>query len=83
MTATPFDPPIDVIRSPRRRKTVQARLVGERVELRVPAAMSDAEVAEHIATLVPKLERQRRASPIDLTERARRLARRFDLPQPD
>lgn len=83
MTATPFDPPVDVIRSPRRRKTVQARLVGERVELRVPAAMPDAEVAEHIAVLVPKLERQRRAAPIDLHERALRLARQFDLPEPE
>jgi len=82
MTTSPFDPPVDVIRSARRRKTVQARLVDGRVELRVPAAMSEDEVAEHIAALVPRLERQRRAAPIDLSERAHRLAARFDLPEP-
>lgn len=80
--STADDLPVDVIRSARRTKTVQARLRGGRVEVRVPAAMSEREVAEHVATLVPRLRRRNEATPIDLTERARRLARRYDLPEP-
>ncbi|MGI9603706.1 MAG: M48 metallopeptidase family protein [Acidimicrobiales bacterium] len=82
MSSAAFDHPVDIIRSPRRKKTVQARLRDGRVEIRVPAAMSDAEVDRHLQTLVPRLERQRRAAPIDLVERARRLASRYELPEP-
>jgi predicted metal-dependent hydrolase len=74
--------PVEVIRSPRRRKTVQATVVDGVVQVRVPSWMSRAEVDEHVAELVPRLERRLRSDHVDLMGRALRLARRFDLPEP-
>ncbi|MDH4168312.1 MAG: M48 family metallopeptidase [Acidimicrobiia bacterium] len=82
MTVEGVDHPVDIVRSARRKKTVQARLRDGRIEMRVPAGMSDREIQHHLAALVPRLERQHRAAPVDLIERAERLARRFDLPRP-
>ena len=45
--ADPPLPPVQVIRSRRRRKTVEARLVDGVVRLMVPASMSAAEVDDH------------------------------------
>lgn len=75
--------PIRVIASARRKKTVAARIVDGVIEVRVPETLDAATRDEHVANLTSKLERQRAAGPIDLDERARRLARRFDLPRPD
>ncbi len=74
--------PVEVIRSPRRRKTVQAEIVDGVVRVRVPSWMSAAEVDEHVAELVPRLERRLRSDHVDLMARAQRLARRFHLPEP-
>jgi predicted metal-dependent hydrolase len=73
---------VRIVRSARRRKTVQARLVGDVVELRVPESMSDADTDRYRAELVPKLLRRMRSGPIDLRARARSLAARYDLPEP-
>jgi Zn-dependent protease with chaperone function len=61
---------VAVFRSARRRKTVSARLVGDVLEVRLPAWMSQAEEARYV-------EDMRRRFAL-----ARRLARRYDLPQP-
>lgn len=73
---------VRVIRSSRRRRTVSARMVRGTVELRVPARMADAEVLEHAHTLVGRLTRRARAGTVDLVDRATRLARRHQLPEP-
>jgi hypothetical protein len=74
---------VEVVRSPRRRKTVAARQVGHRILLRIPAAMSADEEAHWVGEMARRFERRRRAAPIDLTARAEQLGQRFGLPTPD
>ena len=73
---------VTVIRSPKRRKTAQARLVDGVLEVRIPARSSKAEEARFVEDFRRRFERSVRAEGIDLTARARRLARRHDLPVP-
>jgi predicted metal-dependent hydrolase len=71
-----------VVRSARRRKTVEARVVDGVIRVRVPARMSKADERVHVERLVARLERRRVAATIDLDGRAAALARRYDLPRP-
>lgn len=73
---------VEVVRSPRRRRTVQARLDGDVVRVRVPAAMAAAEEARCVEELVRRIERRQRSGAVDLAERAAALARRHRLPEP-
>ena len=73
---------VQVIRSSRRKKTAQARLVGSTVEVRIPARCSPEEEQQLVEHFTDKFERARSADAIDLDRRARKLARRFDLPEP-
>ena len=74
--------PVRVIESPRRKKTVAARIVDDTIEVRVPAGMAATERDRHVADLVRRLERKRSADAVFLADRARMLARRHDLPEP-
>lgn len=74
--------PFQVIRSSRRRKTVQARLVNGVVEIRIPESMSAAEERRWVDDMLSRFEKSLRSAHIDLTERAVRLARRYALPEP-
>ena len=71
-----------MIRSPRRRKTAQARLVEGVLEIRIPGSSSAAEEARLVEVFRTRFERAQRAERVDLTARAARLAERFDLPAP-
>jgi predicted metal-dependent hydrolase len=73
---------VEVIRSPRRRKTVQARRVNGVVRVTIPATMTRAEEERWVAEMVRRLERSTGADGVDLEERAARLAERYDLPRP-
>lgn len=71
-------PEIEVIRSTRRTRTAQARLVGERIEVRIPARMSQAEEAKVVAELVAKVRHKTtsgRTSDAELLARAEELNR--------
>ena len=71
---------IKIIRSPRRRKTIQARKVRNGIEILAPAAMSDKELQPHIENLLARIRRRdaRKAlSDSDLEERAHLLNRTF------
>ncbi len=74
--------PVEVVRSPRRRKTVSAEIIDGVVRVRVPSWMNAAEIDAQVAELVPRLERRLRSEHVDLMARAQRLARRFALPEP-
>lgn len=74
--------PVDVVRSAKRRKSVSARIVDGRIVVRMPQWMSATQEAEYVATLVAKLERRRATTEVDLPQRARALAERYELPQP-
>jgi predicted metal-dependent hydrolase len=73
---------VAVFRSARRRKTVSARLVGDVLEVRLPAWMSAAEETRYVDDMRRRFERRRDADNVDVDALARRLARRYDLPQP-
>jgi len=73
---------VRVVRSARRRKTVQARLVDGCLEVRIPARMSEREEAHWVEQMQRRFLRQADAERIDLDRRATALARRYDLPAP-
>jgi len=75
--------PVEVVRSAKRKRTIGARIVDGRIVVRVPKWLPKKETEEAVAALVARLERQRTSTRVDLTERARVLARRYDLPEPD
>lgn len=73
---------VEVIRSARRRKTVEARQVGGRLRISIPATMTQAEEARWIEEMTRRFERRSQVEPIDLSERAKTLARQYGLPTP-
>lgn len=73
---------ITVVRSTKRVKTAQARMVDGRLEVRIPARASRDEEVRLVARFRRRFERTTASDAVDLTARARRLARSLDLPQP-
>ncbi|MCU0309819.1 MAG: M48 family metallopeptidase [Acidimicrobiales bacterium] len=74
--------PVDIVRSSRRRKTVQAQVVDGRIRVLVPARLTRREVDEYVTDLVARLDRRRRpADDAALVARAAELSRRYDLPR--
>lgn len=77
------DVEVVVIRSAKRHKTSQARMVRGQLEVRIPARLSVAEEHRVVAEFRRKFERSLHATRVDLTPRARVLADRHGLPVPD
>lgn len=73
---------VTVIRSTKRRKTAQARLVDGRLEVRIPARSSRAEEARLVDQFRRRFAPDTTKAAVDLATRARRLARTLDLPHP-
>jgi predicted metal-dependent hydrolase len=73
---------VEVVRSPRRRKTVSARQVGDVVRVSVPATMTRAEEEHWVTEMVRRFSRRQHSAAVDLEERARGLAARFGLAAP-
>jgi len=71
---------IEVVRSARRRKTVQAREVDGRLRVSIPAAMTAAEEARWVGEMQRRFARRTAALEVDVEARARDLARAHDLP---
>jgi predicted metal-dependent hydrolase len=70
-------PQVEIRRSPRRRRTVSARVEGDRVVVLMPEGLSAGEEDEHVRRLVARLHRadqRRRLAPDDLLGRARALS---------
>ena len=74
--------PIRIITSARRKKTVSARFVGDTIEIRMPEGLSKSEQQRHVRDLTRKLQAKRTANRVDLVERAKMLAKMYDLPVP-
>jgi predicted metal-dependent hydrolase len=71
---------IRIVRSKRRRKTVQAREVDGALEVLAPARMSDAELQPYIDKLAQRVERRLALARLDdgaLNRRAKELNRRY------
>jgi len=73
---------VEVIRSARRRKTVQAAEVDGLVRVWIPAAMSTVDEERWVAEMVARLGRRKATEATDLDARARVLATRYRLPHP-
>ncbi len=73
---------VEVVRSPRRRKTVQAREVQGVLRISIPATMTRADEQRWVAEMVRRMERRTATGAVDLGRRARDLARAHDLPLP-
>lgn len=73
---------VEVVRSARRKKTVQARLDGTRLKVMIPASFSMAEEAEYVADMVARFRRRTDAERVDVEARAAALADRYGLPRP-
>ena len=75
-----IDPPVEVVRSTRRRRTVSAHRAGDRIVVSVPARISRAEEARWVALMVARVlasERKQRPTDDDLLVRAAGLSRRY------
>jgi predicted metal-dependent hydrolase len=73
---------VEVVRSARRRKTVQAREVGGVLRVSIPASMTVADEERWVAEMVRRMERRSATDRVDLGTRAVALADRYGLPQP-
>jgi predicted metal-dependent hydrolase len=73
---------VEVVRSARRRKTVQAREVGGVLRVSIPASMTVADEERWVAEMVRRMERRAVTDGIDLDARAEALADRYRLPRP-
>jgi predicted metal-dependent hydrolase len=74
--------PVEVVRSRKRRKTVQAVVTDGTIRVHMPAWMSKRDEEEYVAALVERIEKKYRSEHVDVEARARHLARTYDLPQP-
>lgn len=81
--ASMTDLPVDVVRSKRRKRTIQAYVVDGRVRVLVPAGLPGDEEARLIESMVARATRRFTSTTVDLPTRARHLARRYDLPEPE
>jgi predicted metal-dependent hydrolase len=82
VSATELPYTVEVIRSPRRRKTVGASVRGGSLRVTIPSWMSVAEEQRWVDTMTQRFVRARSTERIDLVDRARVLAARHDLPLP-
>lgn len=75
------DWPVQIIRSEKRRQTVQALLNDGHIEVRIPAGLDATEESRLVEEMVAKIERKHTSSKTDLIGRAKHLARKYDLPE--
>jgi len=73
---------VEVVRSHRRRKTVEAQEFGDTLRISIPASMSKTEEEHWVRVMVGRAQRWRAADRIDLEARARSLSARYGLPAP-
>lgn len=74
---------VNVRRSARRKKTVEARVIDGVLEIAMPAHLSADEERHWIRVMEERFERRHRTEEIDLARRAARLAERFGYQKPD
>ena len=73
---------VEIVRSPRRRKTVQAREVNGVLRVSIPATMTKADEERWVAEMMRRMQRRLRADGVDLERRAEQLAARYRLRRP-
>lgn len=73
---------VEVVRSERRKKTVQARLVDGVVRVHIPASMTEDEERHWVDRMVERVMKRYETDDDALAERARSLAAKLGLPTP-
>src|SRR3954465_15748050 len=73
---------IELVRGTRRRKHVEAVLIGDRLRVSFPRWMSLAEAQQTAEELAERMRRRVDPTTIDVAARARKLARNYGLPRP-
>lgn len=73
---------VEVVRSKRRKRTVQAYLVDGRLRVLVPAGLGHEEESRLVETMVARATRKLSSAGVDLMERAKWLAERYRLRAP-
>ena len=73
---------IELVRGTRRRKHVEAVLIGDRLRVSFPRWMTIDEAQVTAQELAERMRRRTDSSAIDVAARARRLARDYGLPRP-
>lgn len=76
------DFPIDVVRSKRRKRTIQGALRDGRIKVMVPDGLNPEEEARLVDNLAEKIIDKATSAEVDLDERAHALAGRYRLPIP-
>ena len=74
--------PVEVVRSARRKKTVQAGLSNGRIRVMVPAGIDPDEEQRIVKEMTNRIVSKHTSARVDLATRARRLARKHSLPAP-
>ena len=74
---------VEVVRSARRRSTVQARRVNGVLRVSIPASMTKVEEERWVSEMVRRMERTQATEQIDLDRRAAALAARYRLDRPE
>jgi predicted metal-dependent hydrolase len=74
---------VEVVRSARRRSTVQARRVNGVLRVSIPASMTKVEEERWVTEMVRRMERSQATEQIDLERRAAALAARYRLNRPE
>jgi predicted metal-dependent hydrolase len=73
---------IELVRGTRRRKHVEAVLVGDRLRVSFPRWMTIDEAQVTAKELAERMRRRTDSAAIDVAARTRRLAREYGLPRP-
>jgi predicted metal-dependent hydrolase len=73
---------VEVVRSARRRRTVELRPVPGGVRISIPASASKEEEEKYVSSLLRRYERRQKTKTIDLRDRSRKLAEEYDLLTP-
>jgi predicted metal-dependent hydrolase len=76
------DLPIDVVRSKRRKRTVQASLTDGRIRVMVPEGLDAHEEKRLVEDIAGRISQKATSAGVDLTARAVELADRYGLPEP-
>ena len=74
--------PVEIVLSTRRKKPAQAGLSDGRIRVMVPAGMDPDEEQRIVEQMTDRIVRKHTSAQVDLSTRARSLARRYSLPTP-
>lgn len=73
---------IEVVRSKRRRKTVELKPTPAGVRITIPASASEEDERYYVSTLVERWKRKQARPPLDLQRKAAKLAAEYRLKEP-